>query len=62
MDYEVKTMNEVPTMEQYPFPFAELGHDEFLDNFMPRARFFHYPTPVPYYECDDMDDMDWVNY
>jgi hypothetical protein len=43
-------------------PFADLNDDEFLDNFMPPARFFHYPTPVPYYECDDMDDMDWVNY
>ena len=42
------------------FPFADLNDDEFLDLY-PGARFFAYPTPVPYYECDD-DDMEYFKF
>ena len=52
------------------FPFADLNDDEFynlfadldFNNLYPGGLFFAYPTPVPYYECDDMDDMDYFNF
>jgi hypothetical protein len=46
-------------MNNLDFPFADLSDDEMnaLYNDLTDAR-----IPVPYYECDDDDDMDWVNY
>jgi len=55
------------------FPFASLTDEDFLDLYydlyyeQPDENYEqpdenYKPTPVPYYECDDMDDMDWVNY
>ena len=51
-----------PEREAPPdFPFADLTDDEFTDLY-PGGRFFAYTTPVPYYECNDDDDMDYFNF
>ena len=46
-----------PGLETLDFPFADLSDDE-LNALYDDAT--DEPTPVPYYECDDDDDMRWI--
>lgn len=46
-----------PGLETPDIPFADLTDDEMNALY---DDLTYEPTPVPYYECDDEDDMRWI--